>query len=186
MQAEIDGHTVLETEDYKKVRKAFFKAVDKGLAYCVNGDPGTGKTFSLKKLSEELREARCQQERTRPPSHLRARPLEHGTAGSASPNLQRQRRDLVARPDRPAAAQDPLRLLQPPRGHHHRRSAALFLGCLETVRELLDEPPHFGLIFAGSHDVENKFNQIQMEQWRRRLQNTIVLQGLQREEATES
>jgi hypothetical protein len=30
----------------------------------------------------------------------------------------------------------------------------LSIECLETIRELLDQPPHCGLLFAGTHELE--------------------------------
>jgi hypothetical protein len=29
--------------------------------------------------------------------------------------------------------------------------------CLEALRELLDQPPHCGLLFAGTHELEEIF-----------------------------
>jgi type II secretory pathway predicted ATPase ExeA len=34
----------------------------------------------------------------------------------------------------------------------------LSIECLETLRELLDQPPHCGLLFAGTHELEQIFN----------------------------
>jgi hypothetical protein len=31
----------------------------------------------------------------------------------------------------------------------------LSIACLETIRELLDQPPHCGLLFAGTHELEH-------------------------------
>jgi type II secretory pathway predicted ATPase ExeA len=183
VQAAIDDRPALETEDYKAVRRAFYKAVDKGLAFCINGDPGTGKTFSLKKLCSEIRQRDASKNgHGRRVIYVRARW-----------NMGPQ--DLLRR-IASAAGDIPSRgsidqLLRKIRFTYNGRRALIVideaqlcnLACLETVRELLDEPPHFGLIFAGSHDVENKFTHIQMEQWRRRLQNAITLKGLSREEA---
>ena len=46
----------------------------------------------------------------------------------------------------------------------HRRVLLVFdeaqhldVECLETVRELYDLPPHFGLLFAGNHQLERLF-----------------------------
>ena len=33
----------------------------------------------------------------------------------------------------------------------------LSIECLETIRELLDQPPHCGLLFAGTHELEEIF-----------------------------
>jgi DNA transposition AAA+ family ATPase len=33
----------------------------------------------------------------------------------------------------------------------------LSIECLETIRELPDQPPHCGLLFAGTHELEEIF-----------------------------
>ncbi len=42
---------------------------------------------------------------------------------------------------------------------------------LETLRELLDQPPHCGLLFAGTHELEAIFTRqaLELEQWRSRF-----------------
>jgi DNA transposition AAA+ family ATPase len=47
----------------------------------------------------------------------------------------------------------------------------LNIAALEAVRELLDEPPHCGLLILGSHELERKFtaNAIELEQWNSRI-----------------
>jgi DNA transposition AAA+ family ATPase len=185
MEKEIEARAALETSDYKAVRRAFYKALDKGLAYCINGDPGVGKTFTLKKLCQELQAADASKNgHGRRVIYVRAR------WNMGPQDLLRRIADASGQVSRRGQIDQLLRKI---RFHFSSRRALIVideaqlcnLGCLETVRELLDEPPHFGLIFAGSHDVENKFQHIQMEQWRRRLQNTIVLSGLSRDEAAE-
>jgi DNA transposition AAA+ family ATPase len=44
----------------------------------------------------------------------------------------------------------------------------LSIACLETLRELLDQPPHCGLLFAGTHELEQIFTRqaLELEQWR--------------------
>jgi type II secretory pathway predicted ATPase ExeA len=59
----------------------------------------------------------------------------------------------------------------------------LDLACVETLRELLDQPPHFGLLFCGSHELQNTFNHLEMEQWRSRLNRVVVLPGISQDEA---
>ncbi len=39
----------------------------------------------------------------------------------------------------------------------------LSLECLETLRELLDQPPHCGLLFAGTHELEAIFTRQALE-----------------------
>jgi type II secretory pathway predicted ATPase ExeA len=79
------------------------------------------------------------------------------------------------------------------RFHYIRRRVLLILDeaqhldndALETVRELLDEPPYFGMLFAGSHQIQQKFVQLEMEQWRSRLQSIVTLDGLNEAEIEE-
>jgi type II secretory pathway predicted ATPase ExeA len=61
----------------------------------------------------------------------------------------------------------------------------LSLECLETLRELLDRPPHFSLLFAGSHDLKRKFDEFSatLEQWNSRIIAKVRLPGLERREA---
>jgi len=61
----------------------------------------------------------------------------------------------------------------------------LDLESLETVRELLDRPPYFSLLLAGSHDLKKKFDQFSatLEQWNSRLIAKVKLPGLERPEA---
>ena len=62
-------------------------------------------------------------------------------------------------------------------------SQHLDIACLETVRELLDMPPHFGLIFTGSHELEKTFQRLDMEQWARRIRQGCELPGISEAEA---
>jgi DNA transposition AAA+ family ATPase len=39
----------------------------------------------------------------------------------------------------------------------------LSIECLETLRELLDQPPHCGLLFAGTHELEQIFTRQALE-----------------------
>ena len=39
----------------------------------------------------------------------------------------------------------------------------LSIECLETLRELLDQPPHCGLLFAGTHELEAIFTRQALE-----------------------
>ncbi len=54
-------------------------------------------------------------------------------------------------------------------------------------RELLDQPPHFGLLFAGTHELEEIFTRqaLELEQWRSRFHAGQALPGISEEEAAE-
>ena len=62
----------------------------------------------------------------------------------------------------------------------------LSIECLETLRELLDQPPHCGLLFAGTHELEAIFTRqaLELEQWRSRFHAGQALPGISEEEAT--
>ena len=63
----------------------------------------------------------------------------------------------------------------------------LSIECLETLRELLDQPPHCGLLFAGTHELEEIFTRqaLELEQWRSRFHAGQALPGISEEEAAE-
>src|SRR5450755_4580105 len=55
----------------------------------------------------------------------------------------------------------------------------LSIACLQTLRELLDQPPHCGLLFAGTHELEKIFTRqaLELEQWRSRFHACQALPG---------
>lgn len=57
--------------------------------------------------------------------------------------------------------------------------------CFEILRELYDQPPHMSLLFAGSHDLKERFDRFSatLEQWNSRIIDKVRLPGLQTEEA---
>ena len=61
----------------------------------------------------------------------------------------------------------------------------LSLSCFETLRVLLDRPPHFSLLFAGSHDLKQTFDKFSatLEQWNSRIVDKVRLPGVTRQEA---
>ena len=54
-------------------------------------------------------------------------------------------------------------------------------------RELLDQPPHCGLLFAGIHKLEAIFTRqaLELEQWRSRFHAGPALPGISEEEAAD-
>jgi hypothetical protein len=53
--------------------------------------------------------------------------------------------------------------------------------------ELLDQPPHCGLLFAGTHELEQIFTRqaLELEQWRSRFHAGQALPGISEEEAAD-
>ncbi len=61
----------------------------------------------------------------------------------------------------------------------------LSIACLETLRELLDQPLHCGLLFTGTHELEAIFTRqaLELELWRSRFHAGQALPGISEEEA---
>ncbi len=178
--------TPYRTRTYWKVRRAFFKALgNPSWAYVIDGPPGSQKSYVLETLCDELREQ------------------EAGKNGSGRRVLYvrclpaMSRRDLLTEIAMAAGVLARRgttgQRLRKIRHHFAGRRVLLVLDeaqeltvdALNTVRALLDEPPYMGLIFAGSHEVQQKMCRLEMEQWRSRLQNVLELDGLQEEEIAE-
>ena len=180
----IEGRTY-HTESYKKVRRAFRNALDRGWGYCIDGAPGTQKTRLFLALAAEVEtEDAGKNGHARRVLYVRCRP-------------RMSRSDLLAEvliaggmlPGRTRIGQTMRRL----RHGFVMRRALLVLdeaqdlddSALNTVRELLDEPPYFGLIFAGTHDLKARFNLLENERLRSRQRNFIELGGLTKDEVKE-
>jgi type II secretory pathway predicted ATPase ExeA len=169
--------TLYHTESYRKFRAAGYKAMERGWAYCIDGAPGTQKSYLSLSLCRELEATEAGKNgHGRAALYVRCRP-------------RMSRRDLLTEISLAAGIVARGYIGQMVRKLRHffaARRVLLILdegqqldnAALETVRELLDEPPYFGLLLVGSHDLQRKFQQLELEQWHSRLQNVIELQGL--------
>jgi DNA transposition AAA+ family ATPase len=158
------------TASFEEVRRAALNALRRGTAYLVDGPPGTEKTHSLRHIEQEIRErnlgrfvyvyARV--------NHTPGAFLQECCCAAGVPNrgtidqLLRKLRFFLGK-GRTVLAVDEAQ---------HLDHAGL-----EVLRQLLDLPPHFGVILAGSHDLTQRLSHWTMEQWRSRLRKTIYLNG---------
>lgn len=165
-----------ETEDYKAIRRSALNALRNGKAYVVDGPPGTQKTWSLLNIKREINEkhlgravyvyARVDHS---PQSFLQECCTEAGIPSRGQIDaLIRKLRFFLGRGRT---------LFMVDEAQH------LDIRGLEVLRQLLDNPPYFGVIVAGSHDLTQRLQHWQMEQWRQRNQKTHFLNGPSREEA---
>lgn len=181
-ESEVEVGRVYPTENVRLLRRYFYEALEKGWAYYIYGAPGTQKSFVLQHLIAELNRAEVGKNGTARrafriyckanirPSDLVKRIAEAAGSfigGSADRVLRNLKFDFRGR-----------RVLLCFDEAQHLDNAAL-----ETVRELLDEPPHCGLLFAGSHNLKNIFQQFELEQWRSRIHAGKALPGISDEEA---
>jgi DNA transposition AAA+ family ATPase len=173
-----------ETDNVRRVRKYFYEALDGGRAYFFRGAPGSQKTFVLQHLIADLNRTEISKnghgrrafyiycrEGIRPGSLLKR-------VAAAAGSLTQGDTDRILRNIRFDIAQRKCLFVFDEAQH-------LSIPCLETLRELIDMPPHAGLLFAGSHELEKTFNRLDMVQWHDRLRQGTELPGVSEAEAVE-
>lgn len=159
------------TADFKAIFDSSLNALDNGSAYVIDGPPGTQKTFSLRAVEREIQEkvgrgrviyvyARADHS---PLSFLR----EICTCAGI---WNRGDIDRVIRKLRFFLGEQRMLLMVDEAQHLPHKS-------LEILRQLLDLPPFFGVVLAGSHDLSQRLSHWQMEQWRSRVRKTLYLNG---------
>jgi len=177
---------VYETENVLTLRKWFDFCQDRGKMACIYGGPGSQKTFAAEHIIAEQRRqdfavgltakrafyVYCSQDIR--PAELIRKLME----AAALPVAGQMQRNLTA-----------LRFAL--RG---RRAIFVFdeaqhlsIPCLEVVRELNDQRPHFGIMLLGSHNLRNLFahRSAELEQWNSRISQAIELPGIGDEAARE-
>jgi len=164
------------TESFMAVRASALSALELGSAYLVDGPPGTEKTYSLRRIEKEINESNLGRAvyvyarvNHSPQSFL----IECCTAAGI-PN--RGYIDELIRKLRFHLASGRTLLIVDEAQHLDRRG-------LEVLRQLLDLPPFFGVMLAGSHDLTQRLSHWEMEQWRSRLRKTHYLNGPSDKEA---
>jgi DNA transposition AAA+ family ATPase len=180
---ESDGR-LYETENVRLVRNCFYEALDGRCAYYFRGAPGSQKTFVLQHLIAELNRAEISKN-----GHGRRAFYVYCREGIRPTSLMKRVAESAGSP----SVGDADRILRNLRFDIGRRNVLfvfdeaqhLDISCLETLRELHDMPPHCGLLFAGSHELEKTFNRIDMEQWNSRLRKGAELPGISESEAAE-
>jgi DNA transposition AAA+ family ATPase len=175
-----------ETENVRLLRKYFYAALDNGFAYYVDGGPGSQKTFVVQHLIAELN----RKEISKNGSGRRAYYVYCRAEMTPRAFLKR-----IAEACAVSGAGDIDRIIRTLRFEFQKRRVVICLDeaqhlersipCLETVRELLDRPPYFGLLFSGSHGLRDMFEKraLVLEQWTSRLRAGKSLPGIQRDEA---
>ncbi|MBZ5533077.1 MAG: ATP-binding protein [Acidobacteriia bacterium] len=181
LETETEG-ALYETENVRLLRKYFYEALDWGVPYYFRGAPGTQKSFVLRSLVAELNRQDLVKN-----GHGRRAFYIYCSQGIRPTQLMKD----VAIAARSISTGDTRRIFRNLRFDlRGRKSLFIFdeaqhldIPCLETVRELHDMPPHSGLLFAGSHEIETTFNRLDMEQWASRLRKGAELPGIQEDEA---
>lgn len=164
------------TAEYEAVRQSMLTALQDGTALLVDGPPGSRKTYTFQRVGDEINSSGLGKAvyvysriEHSPQTFLIEACTEAGipTRGTIGQLLRKLRFFLGGRRT----------LLMVDEAQH------LPLATLEILRQLLDNPPYFGVVIGGSHDLWQRLRCWQMEQWRSRLRRTHLLNGPNKAEA---
>ena len=168
------------------LRRYFHEALDHRRAYYLYGAPGTQKTYVLQHLIAELNRSEIAKNGEGRRAYyiyvrqgIRSLDLMKRVAESCGA-IGLGTVDRILRNLRFDLSQRKVLLVFDEAQH-------LSIECLETIQELLDLPPHCGLLFAGTHELEEIFTRqaLELEQWRSRFHAGQALPGISEDEASE-
>jgi DNA transposition AAA+ family ATPase len=175
-----------QTENVRLLRRYFYEALDHRRAYYVYGAPGTQKTHVLQHLIAELNRSEIAKNGEGRRAYyvyvrqgIRSLDLMKRVAESCGA-MGMGTVDRILRNLRFDLSQRKVLLVFDEAQH-------LSIECLETIRELLDQPPHCGLLFAGTHELAEIFTRqaLELEQWRSRFHAGQALPGISEQEAAD-
>jgi hypothetical protein len=174
-----------ETANVRAIRSTFSTLLEKPVAHMIYAPPGSQKSFVLEHEVANLNrtEARNEGDGAKRAFYIYAR------IGIRPRDLMR--RVAIACGCRIAGEVDSM--IRNLRFEFRNKRVVLAIDeaqhlsieCFETIRELLDQPPHFSLLFAGSHDLKVRFDQFSaiLEQWNSRIVAKVRLPGIEPAEA---
>ncbi len=172
-----------ETKNVRVIKETFEKLLPRPVAYMIYAPPGSQKSFVLEHQVAKLN----QEEIANPVGHrafyiyarARVRPRDLVRRVATACGCRSASELDIMLNDLRFTFRDRRVLLVVDEAQH------LNIDCFETLRELLDRPPYFSLLFVGSHDLKRKFDQFSatLEQWNSRIIAKVRLPGLERREA---
>ncbi len=174
---------IYDTANVRAIRDTFEKLLPRPVAYMLYAPPGSQKSFVLEHQVAELNRAELANAGGRRAfyvyarAHIRPRDLVRRVAVAVGSRVHNDIDPMLASMRFEYRHQRVLLVID--------EAQHLDIDCFETLRELLDQPPHFSLLFSGSHDLKRKFDEFSatLEQWNSRLIAKVRLPGLERAEA---
>jgi len=172
-----------DTANVRKIHETFQKLLPSPVAYVMYAPPGSQKSFVLEHEVARLNQAEMAdsvgsrafyvyaRQGIRPRDLMRRVAIACGCRVSNDVDTMLTGIRFEFRNQRAVLAVD--------------EAQHLSIDCFETLRELLDQPPYFSLLFAGSHDLPRKFDEFSatLEQWNSRIIDKVRLPGLEHAEA---
>jgi DNA transposition AAA+ family ATPase len=174
-----------ETENVATLRQWFDYCQARGKMACIYGGPGSQKTFIAEHIIGEQRRADI----------VAGAPYHRAFYVYCSQDIRPAEliRKLMEAAALPVAGQMQRNLTALRFALRGRRAIFVFdeaqhlsIPCLEVIRELNDQRPHFGIMLLGSHNLRNLFahRSAELEQWNSRISQAIELPGISNEAAT--
>jgi len=168
-----------ETENVQAMRRIFESLLRKPVAYMVYAPPGSQKSFTIEALVGELN----RQEMARNGSGRRAYYM-YATVRMTPAQVMRAVAIACGIP----SGGDVLRIARNLAFEFQCRRVVLAvdeaqhlsIDSLEALRALLDRPPNFSLLLAGSHDLHGTFDRLSslLGQWNSRIIQKVKLPGV--------
>ena len=166
------------------MRKTFQQLLQRPVAMMIYAPPGSQKSFVLEHLVAELN-----REESTKPQPTQAAFYFYAMAQMSVSQVMK----AVAVACGASAAGDRLRIARNLAHDFQGRRVLLVIDeaqhlsipCFEMLRFLLDRPPHFSLLFAGSHDLKQFFDRFSatLEQYNSRIVDKVRLPGVKEDEA---
>jgi hypothetical protein len=179
---EVTGE-LYDTANVRTIRDTFQKLLPRPVAYMIYAPPGSQKSFVLEhevarlNLAEMAAEDGCRAFYIYARQSIRPRDLVRRVAIACGCRANNNIDAMMAGIRFEYCDQRVLLVID--------EAQRLAIECFETLRELLDQPPYFSLLFAGSHDLKRKFDEFSatLEQWNSRIIAKVALPGLESGEA---
>jgi type II secretory pathway predicted ATPase ExeA len=173
-----------DTANVRAMRETFKALMRRPVAYLIYAPPGSQKSFVLEHLVGELNgEESAKREPTQAAFYF------YAIARMTNSQVMKG----VAIACGTSAAGDRMRIARNLAHDFQGRRGLLVvdeaqhlsIDNFETLRALLDQPPHFSLLFAGSHDLKQTFDRFSstLEQWNSRIVDKVRLPGVKVDEA---
>jgi type II secretory pathway predicted ATPase ExeA len=174
-----------DTQDALMLRETFYACLQKRCAAKIEGDPGMGKSDIARYLIWEFNQKHKPSEARALyvycPHAVTPRTLLQLIAEAAGSIVTGPIRTVIGNLKFELQGKKVLIVID--------EAQHLNIESMEAVRELLDLPPHCGLLFLGSHkfgiDLYQKSVVMDLEQWHRRFQIEKQMSGISEHEARE-
>jgi type II secretory pathway predicted ATPase ExeA len=175
---------IYETANTRVMRQTFQCLLPRPSAYMLYGPPGSQKSFVLEHLVAEVNHQEM----------AKAKPTSAAFYVYAMAQMTpSQLMKAVAIACGTSSAGDRMRIARNLSHEFQSRRVLLVIDeaqqlsmpCFETLRSVLDRPPNFSLLFAGSHDLKQLFDRFSatLEQWNSRIIEKVKLPGVEEDEA---